>query len=311
MGRTDIRPAEEYLRKSVGTESTFKDMSTKIELREKLRHTAEELEKDLLRAGFKGRTLVLKIKLHTYEVFTRQAAPPKAVHTAEDLYNYALPMLAKLEKEIPNMKLRLMGLRCTNLISTRKESDNFFGPAARQLPLPGDSLDDNGWEVFPDAEFEQSARMERQDEMDELARLDGQQVENASSELSNIDFHEPFGRYKTNHFPNPTTAPRRPLAAAEQRMDIWSCPICSLPQPTNDNDAFNAHIDFCLSRRTIKEAVGTDSVECIDGEKTYAISSREKRGKQQRPGKRKASAMAHAAKSTLIADRKQKRLFFA
>ena len=209
------------------------------------------------------------------------------------------------------MKLRLMGLRCTNLISTRKGTDRFFGPAARQLPLPGDTLDDDGWEVFPDAEFEQSARLERQDEMDELERLDRQQVEKPTSEFGNIGFHEPFGRYKTNHFPNPAPAPKRPLAAAEERMDIWSCPICSLPQPADDNDAFNAHIDFCLSRRTIKDAVGTDHVDGIHAEESYHLSSGEMGGKQQRPRKRKASTIAHAAKSTLIADRKQKRLFFA
>ncbi|KAI6855288.1 putative DNA-directed polymerase kappa [Hortaea werneckii] len=117
LGRTDVRPVEEYERKSVGTESTFHDLSDPQELREKLKRTAEELEKDLRRTEFKGRTLVLKIKLHTYEVFSRQVQPPKAVYTAEDLYHYSLPMLAKLEKEMPGMKLRLMGLRYSNSLT--------------------------------------------------------------------------------------------------------------------------------------------------------------------------------------------------
>ena len=46
LGRTDVRPAEEFERKSVGTESTFHDMSDPQELRQKLRWIAEELEKD-------------------------------------------------------------------------------------------------------------------------------------------------------------------------------------------------------------------------------------------------------------------------
>lgn len=46
LGRTDVQPAEEYERKSVGTESTFRDMSDPKELREKLRWTAQELEKE-------------------------------------------------------------------------------------------------------------------------------------------------------------------------------------------------------------------------------------------------------------------------
>lgn len=46
LGRTNVQPAEEYERKSVGTESTFHDMSDPKQLREKLRWTAQELEKE-------------------------------------------------------------------------------------------------------------------------------------------------------------------------------------------------------------------------------------------------------------------------
>ncbi|KAK2596842.1 hypothetical protein N8I77_012732 [Diaporthe amygdali] len=46
IGRTDVQPAEEYERKSVGTESTFHDMSDPKQLREKLRWTSQELEKE-------------------------------------------------------------------------------------------------------------------------------------------------------------------------------------------------------------------------------------------------------------------------
>ncbi|KAL9007386.1 MAG: hypothetical protein Q9173_007330, partial [Seirophora scorigena] len=127
LGHTSVRPAEEHERKSVGTESTFRDMSRQEELRAKLRWIAEELEKDLARTQHKGRTLVLKVKLHTYEVLTRQVVPPRAVAAADDLYAYALPMLRKLEREIPGMTLRLMGLRCTHLVSTKKEDVDFFG----------------------------------------------------------------------------------------------------------------------------------------------------------------------------------------
>lgn len=311
LGRTDVRPAGEYLRKSVGTESTFRDIGTKAEFREKLRHTAEELEKDLSRASFRGRTLVLKIKLHTYEVFTRQVAPPKAINTANDIYSYALPMLSKLEKDMPGMKLRLMGLRCTHLISTKKGTDNFFGPAARQLSLPSSTLDVHGLEDFPDAEFEQSPHLERQDEVDELEQLSREQVEKPSSESRDSDLHEPFGRYKTNHFPNSAASMKRPSAAPEKRMDVLSCPICSLPQPAIDNDALNAHIDFCLSRQTIKEAVTTDNAGGLLSGESYESSGGDTGGNQQRAGKRRALSTAHAPRSTLVADRKQRRLFFA
>ena len=181
LGRTQVAPAEEHERKSVGTESTFKEMSDKHELRAKLRWIAEELEKDLARTQFKGRTLVLKIKLHTYEVLTRQTVVPKAIHAAEDLYNYSLPMLMKLDREIPGMKLRLMGLRCTHLVSAKKTDVDFFGTrrlgSLERSPIKRANTDDEGWEIWPEAEadaeaeFEEAARQERQDEMEELERL--------------------------------------------------------------------------------------------------------------------------------------------
>jgi DNA polymerase kappa len=310
LGRTDVRPAEEYERKSVGTESTFRDISTKAELREKLRHTAEELEKDMRRVGFKGRTLVLKIKLHTYEVFTRQVAPPKAVHTADDLYNYSLPMLAKLEKEMPNMKLRLMGLRCTHLVSTRKDTGNFFGAAVLR-PSVGDAPHaDDGWEVWPDAEFEESARQERQDEMDELERLSQEQVEPQNPEVANMDFHEPFGRYKTNHLRNTAPPKKPPSTEASHEEETWVCPICALPQLANNNDAFNSHIDFCLSRQTIKDAVAGNNASDLRTKNSSDTSRGIPIPNQPRPGKRRASG-AVDVKPTIVADRRQKKLFFA
>ncbi|KAL2163644.1 hypothetical protein VTH06DRAFT_5702 [Thermothelomyces fergusii] len=80
LGRTNIQPVDEYERKSVGTESTFRETGDPVQLREKLRQTAEELEADLKRAECKGRTLCLKVKLHTFEVLTRQVVPPKATY---------------------------------------------------------------------------------------------------------------------------------------------------------------------------------------------------------------------------------------
>ena len=251
LGRTKIQPAEEFQRKSVGTESTFHEISDKGELRAKLRWIAEELEKDLRRTQFKGRTVVLKAKLHTYEVITRQIAPPKAVSTADDLYTYALPMMTKLEKEIPGMKLRLMGLRCTGLVSTKKTETDFFG-MQRPQPLTDETLssvqsdgnltDQNGgWEVWPEEEFEEEVRQERDDEMQELERLSQED-----------QLEEDNRRHKSGReiLPNP----KRENSTKESTTQIWNCPICGLPQAAND-DGFNQHIDYCLSRQTIKEAV--------------------------------------------------------
>lgn len=323
LGRTDVQPAEDHERKSVGTESTFREMSDKSDLRQKLRHTADELEKDMRRVGVKGRTLCLKIKLHTYEVFTRQMSPPKAVCQADDLYNYSLPMLAKLEKEIPDMRLRLMGLRCTHLVSTKKaDVDGFFAKRTNTSHSVQQN-DADQWEVWPDSEFEDAARAERQAEFEESEQLSqehereqgrrshqqevvpfaGTEVkdadENAVQDFSTADWHEPFGRYKYGSAPNTPDKPR--LQKMNSKEEFWNCPVCGTAQAANDRE-FNEHIDLCLSRGTIRSAVA-ESAATPEDEDTPPT----------RPGsaagmKRKAGANGHSANE---GQSKQRKLFFA
>jgi len=323
LGRTDVQPAEDHERKSVGTESTFKDMSSKAELRSKLRHTAEELEKDMKRVEVKGRTLCLKIKLHTYEVFTRQVIPPKAISKADDLYSFSLPMLAKLEKEIPNMRLRLMGLRCTHLISTKKaDMDNFFANAKRATTSNADEIkrDREGeWEVWPDEEFEEAARQERQAEFQEIEHWSQEQHAEQLHDIdqyynspfpgtdisdhprpqlqdfSTADWHKPFGRYKYGSAPNTPEKPH--LAKQSSNDETWDCPVCGIAQPAGDK-AFNEHIDLCLNKGTIRDAVAEAAVAPNEDE---------------RPPTRPTSAagMKRKAAMTGDSDRKQRKLFFA
>lgn len=259
LGRTKIQPVESSERKSVGTESTFHELGDKEQLREKLLWTAQELEKDLARAEVKGRTLVLKVKLHTFEVLTRQVAPPRAVFLARDLYTFALPMLEKLKTEIPDMKLRLLGLRCTNLVSTKKVGLEFFGVAARKMETSG-----SGQEIGAEEAFEQAAREEFQDEMDDIEQL-SQEVDNTAGENPGSLTHHP---------PN-----------------YWDCPICLKPQLADDK-VLNEHIDFCLSKQAIKEAVQGASCDLTDSPVT--------------PTSRKRKAKSNSTPT----DPRQKRLFF-
>lgn len=242
LGRTKIEPVETHERKSVGTETTFHEIADKEEIRAKLHWAAQELEQDLARTQFKGRTLTLKVKLHTFEVLTRQTAPPRAVCQAKDLYAFALPMLVKLEKEIPDMRLRLLGLRCTNLVSTKKVSTNFFGAGATTRPSLVDTHQcaepSADHEIGAEEAFEAAARQETQDEMNELEQL--------SQETPD---------------PGAPSGAETGIAAAAGSHDVaaqWECPICGRPQSADDR-VFNDHVDFCLSRETIREAVQGES----------------------------------------------------
>lgn len=274
LGRTQIQPAEDHERKSVGTETTFREMSSPESLRQKLRDIAEELEGDLKRTEFKGRTLCIKIKLHTYEVYTRQMSPPFAIHRADDLYKYGLPMLEKLMKEMPNLRLRLMGLRVTHIVSTKKPGIDFFGRQRAMAPAnrpaqTATKAKEGEWEVWPEEEFEEAARQERNNEMNELEQL------SQDYEKQKLSSNSPVGQ--------PT--PKESEAIVEEQ-EQWTCPICTLPQPSDDAK-FNAHIDFCLSKQTIKEAVEATSPTPLSSRPSPAPSKHpplpKPKGKRGRP----------------------------
>ncbi|KAI1436826.1 hypothetical protein GGR50DRAFT_648511 [Xylaria sp. CBS 124048] len=249
LGRTQIQPAEEYERKSVGTESTFRDISDPAALRDKLRWTAEELEKDMQRAECKGRTLVLKVKLHTYEVLTRQIVLPKAIFKADDLYQYSLPMLTKLQQEMPHMKLRLMGLRCTHLISMKKpDTRAFFGLQPLKVE---ESLSDTAPNQNPGKRKAQE--------------IDGSYTDygnyDDSPDLSALDDNEditlPGGAQAGDNLGKASDTTSGDANATEK---WWDCPICGRPQLA-DERCFNDHLDSCLSRETIRAAVQRNVTE--------------------------------------------------
>lgn len=292
LGRTNVQPAEEYERKSVGTESTFGDMFDPKQLREKLRWTAEELEKDMRRAECKGKTLVLKVKLHTFEVYTRQTVTTKAIYLADDLYNYAVPILAKLEQEIPGMRLRLLGLRCTHLVSTRKpDTLAFFGLKPKTGTTSGEpgkvlrkttqDVDEEGWEKWPE----------------EL--LDGYDIEPPEVE-GNIDpteeDHRPYRRHGKEIMPNPT--PRKESAPPAEEW--WKCPICSRPQVAEEKQ-FNDHIDACLSRQAIRDTVQKDAME---------IQPPKSRSGTPEPKRPKLSSDKKRGRPSSAPDPKQRKLCF-
>ena len=241
-----------------------------------LYHSAQELQGDMERADVKGRTLVLKAKLHTYEVITRQVVCPSAIWKKDDLIKHGWPIMDRLMKEHEaegsgRICLRLMGLRCTHLVSMRKPDINeFFGLKARADSDNKENVDDDAhdsgktvtgdqWEEWPSSEFEEAARQEREDELNEVQALSQEHERQQRAHHQNNSVH----RHGREILPNPTPAsqqaPTQPDTNVARDADQWRCPICQRPQSADDR-AFNEHIDLCLSRGAIQDTVKETAV---------------------------------------------------
>lgn len=84
---------------------------------QKLEDIAAELEDDMESGGWTGRTITLKYKLDTYEVFTRAKSFNRWIKTKAELYEAGKELL---QPEWP-LCLRLIGLRVTKLKDLRKK----------------------------------------------------------------------------------------------------------------------------------------------------------------------------------------------
>ncbi len=173
--------------------------------------------------------------------------------------------------------------------------------------------DEEGWEVWPEAEFEAAARQELQDEMNELERLSQEYEGNilrsdsngpslATNEEEALDESNRRHKHGREILPNPSPSSHRlssnnnlPIlrnsnneksdsgigfskpatgytksAAAEVKKQSWTCPICARPQEASDK-GFNAHVDLCLSRGAIKEAVAGGEESASEGTTTVGL----------------------------------------
>jgi DNA polymerase kappa len=234
-----------------------------------------------------------------------------------------LQMFQKLEKEIPNLTLRLMGLRCTHLVSTKKGELDFFGRARNpaggarentdESKTPKIELDDDGWQKWPDDEFEDAARQERQDDMDELERLSQQQEQDDANHgnADDDDDDEERKAFEARKHDNGFAwrlllEEERAKAEEEERakkppLEQWDCPICGHPQ-TAEEKSFNEHIDGCLSRQTIKEIVQTaDESPASRLSSPAPASSSKKRGRPRGGGQGQGQAEPKKPKKAFFA----------
>ena len=112
----DDRPVKAQRRcKSLSTERTFaRDLDDEAVLRDKLLSQAQELQERLRRRGYKGSTVVLKLRYGDFTTITRSHTLSAPTDRAEVLFEEVMELLKKTE--FPQRAVRLAGLGLSGLI---------------------------------------------------------------------------------------------------------------------------------------------------------------------------------------------------
>ncbi|KAJ7925260.1 hypothetical protein B0H13DRAFT_2248945 [Mycena leptocephala] len=123
IASNSVQPPQREERKSIGAERTFPPLGDKQKILEKLDEVCAELESDMEETQWTGRTITLKYKLDSFEVFTRAKSSNRWISKKEDLFAVGQELLLP---ELP-LTIRLIGLRVTKLKDLRAESDPSIG----------------------------------------------------------------------------------------------------------------------------------------------------------------------------------------
>ncbi|KAK9450916.1 uncharacterized protein V1518DRAFT_412067 [Limtongia smithiae] len=262
LGSTVVRPIEQYERKSVGCERTFQATSDPVVLKRKIWSIAQELEKDCKRLNIAGRKFGFKYKKDTFELVSRIRVMPKQVNTSNEFYKYGVQML---ERELP-ITVRLIGLRITDLVDLRREGPmrTFLrGTRTTDPAVPSGSSDEvKHWKPL-ELESMPPVTTEEADELDDLDMMI-----QSSQTAHDVDDTEPRDELRSvskavaesqsrarNSFKDAEAASSLQEQLPQAASNIVACPMCG-NHVSSEPSALNAHIDWCLSRDAIRQAVG-------------------------------------------------------
>ncbi|KAI9455457.1 DNA/RNA polymerase [Lactarius psammicola] len=224
-----VQPWVREERKSIGSERTFRAISEKEKILEKLEDISAELEDDMERGGWTGRTVTLKYKLDTYEVFTRAKTFNRWIKTKSELYEAGRELL---QPEWP-LRIRLIGLRVTKLKDLRKKGRRHY--KGRTCDSDGQDSDVKYMEL--DSEDDPDYDMRDVGDEPTITVVEASTSRHLMPELPPSEVHL-----------QPTEMPPEPTQAAV----AGECPLCT--RSFSDNDELNAHVDWCLSREAIRSA---------------------------------------------------------
>ncbi|KAG5647040.1 hypothetical protein DXG03_001410 [Asterophora parasitica] len=283
-------------RKSIGFERTFSSLSDTKKILNKLEEISVELEKEMEETGWAGRTVTLKFKLDTYQVFTRAKSFDRWITKKEDLFATGKELI---QSEFP-LSIRLIGLRVTKLKDLRSPTEpangikRFFEPLQSGRPHKKAKLDhgetdvdtidhvhDDYEDAMPDFhENDEDERLSDQADFEELIEEQSDTVRtHAVKPRAPVSAPAPFRPSLTNvdalqSSTSLTPGPSGSRAIKPRSFSDATGPLKPKPGRTpnasietqncpvcgkalrTDNQGLNSHIDFCLSRGAIREAHG-------------------------------------------------------
>ena len=287
LGNTCI--ATDSKRKSIGTETTFSEISKPDELLGMCDKLCQSLVEDMKGQKLKGKTVTIKLKTVNFEVKSRSLSPVNPVSTYEEIFLAAKELLKdEINACFPDpLRLRLMGVRLSNFQESSSDSSKeskqntitgFFKQKRSAEPSSSFALnqqfntEENTCNVPPDQESSK--------ESDDIAEeIISDMEDKASSTAPYVSCERPALNSLSNKAllissPGPSSnhvqicsrtlqdklipKPSQDKLIPKPSPALF-CPVCGQEQALKLGEdamiALNKHIDLCLNKATIREIV--------------------------------------------------------
>jgi nucleotidyltransferase/DNA polymerase involved in DNA repair len=110
--------------KSISNEYTFEtDVNDDLFILKTISLLSEKVSRRLRIQKLKGKTISLKIRLTCFSTYTRSVTLPNSTNYVEDIYSALYNLYTKFDRNAK--KVRLVGVKVTNLQETSRQSDLF------------------------------------------------------------------------------------------------------------------------------------------------------------------------------------------
>ena len=275
-------------RKSMSTETTFREINKAEEHFSKCYDLCCELSESLKSEGLFARKVGVKLKTVNFEVKSRICSAPNTIQEADEIFYYAKKLLcSEIKACLPQpLRLRLMGVRAAEFCQaqdTIKECKQpmitslFKQSGGVQVTIPGES---NAGTSSRTSCGQESLLDEKQppcdDVMENMKMLKNKSTPSCSKQQSSVN--------------NENQKTVKKSAEEEEKLcdehTNLICPVCEKNLSFNPGDAlvqFNRHVDACLSTQAITDLLKEDSRKPLKQE-------------QQTSGKRKRHSPSGKAK---------------
>ena len=277
LGSTSIQAPEERDRKSISTETTFRDTAERGRLLEVLGQLCRDLARDMAEKDILGLAVTVKIKSHDFKLKTKVAQLCDFTNCEDTILPVARKVLVHLLDSSPEqpLALRLMGVRMSEL-RERAEVRGGRQTSLRAFVAGGARA---GRPACPVCQEPQSSLAALNTHMDKCVSYGLEDIESVNTADSEATVESVVEDSNSETIIDTTDAKVDPSAAAATPHS-YLCPVCFSSQDFSSEAVLSQHVEDCLSRQEVRNIIQEDTQ------------------KERKSGKRKADVMDHHKESS-------------